>query len=127
MFGINHDFSSENAPLDPLALRGRAPTPTDRVAHLEPDVVNKNDSEEWQLECWRRWPSPANWPAILDIYEAAAFLRVSHWTLRRAAVTGRDGRAALSHQRIGSAIRFRRADLEKFGLVQDRHPRVSAL
>ena len=120
MFGLNSLFETDQV-RHLLAKPGAdSPSLNIRGPHPEDEVVVKNDSGEWQFECWRKWPKPENWPAILDVYEAAAFLRVSHWTLRRATVTGRDGRAKLSHQRIGSVIRFRRSDLEKFGLVKDR-------
>jgi excisionase family DNA binding protein len=56
----------------------------------------------------------------MDVYEAAAYLRVSPDTIRRAVVVARDGRARLAHQRLRSVYRFRKADLDAFGAVPGR-------
>lgn len=77
-------------------------------------------SEAWQSGQWVRWPREEDWPAKLDIYEAAAYLRVSPDTIRRALIVARDGRARLAHQRLGAAYRIRKADLEVFGAVAGR-------
>jgi excisionase family DNA binding protein len=77
-------------------------------------------SETWQNELWVRWPREENWPAKLDIYEAAAYLRVSPDTIRRALIVARDGRARLAHQRLGATYRIRKADLDVFGAVAGR-------
>lgn len=77
-------------------------------------------SAEWQEQCWVRWRTDDDWPFKLDVYEAAAYLRVSSDSIRRAMVTGRDGRAKLSHQRVGSVYRIRRGDLDNFGRVEAR-------
>lgn len=74
----------------------------------------------WQVELWAIWPTDEQWPGVLDLYEAAAFKRVHPDTLRRQCVTDRQGRAKLKHQRIGSAFRIRKADLQNLGIVQDR-------
>lgn len=66
---------------------------------------------------WRRWPREDCWPAKMDVYEAAANLRVSPDTIRRAVVIARDGRAKLALQRLGSVYRFRKGDLDAFGAV----------
>jgi excisionase family DNA binding protein len=71
----------------------------------------------WQKEKWREWSHESDWPAFLDVYESAAYLRVSHHTIHRAVARDRSGRATLPHQRIGSKIRIRRCDLERFGHV----------
>jgi hypothetical protein len=71
-------------------------------------------------ELWTRWPKPEDWPGRLDLYEAAAYLRVNHKTVRRACLAGRDGRAALRHQRIGAQYRIAKRDLDTLGLVQGR-------
>jgi hypothetical protein len=72
-------------------------------------------TEDWQLALWRRWPLEQDWPGILDIYEAAAYSRVSPASIRRATTPGRDGRARLAHRR--SPIRIRKADLDVYRLV----------
>jgi excisionase family DNA binding protein len=77
-------------------------------------------SAAWQDALWRRWPREACWPAKMDVYEAAAYLRVSPDTIRRAVVVARDGRARLAHQRLRSVYRFRKADLDAFGAVPGR-------
>lgn len=86
-----------------------------------PKATNREKSSpEWQDELWRRWPREEDWPARLDVYEAAAYLRLSPDTIRRALVQARDGRAKLAHQRIGSIYRIRRVDLDTFGKVEAR-------
>lgn len=67
-----------------------------------------------------RWPDEIAWPAKLDIYEAAAYLRVSPDTIRRHLAVARDGRARLAHQRVGSVYRIRRVDLDAIGAVPGR-------
>jgi hypothetical protein len=80
----------------------------------------EKSSTAWQDELWRRWPREEDWPARLDVYEAAAYLRLSPDSIRRALVQARDGRAKLAHQRIGSIYRIRRVDLDTFGKVEAR-------
>lgn len=80
-------------------------------------------SETWQNELWMRWPREECWPAKLDIYEAAAYLRVSPDTIRRAVVVARDGHARLAHQRLGAVYRIRKSDLDTFGMIQGRAAR----
>ena len=80
-------------------------------------------STEWQTALWRRWPRDECWPAEMDVYEAAAYLRVSPDTIRRALVVARDGRARLAHQRLGSIYRIRKSDLDMFGVIPGRHGR----
>jgi hypothetical protein len=77
-------------------------------------------SPEWQEGCWTRWPKEESWPGVLDLYEAAARVRMSPDTLRRAAATGRDGKAKLAHQRFGTSYRFRTRDIDSYGLVTGR-------
>ncbi|MBL9212708.1 MAG: hypothetical protein JNL92_19760, partial [Opitutaceae bacterium] len=48
-------------------------------------------SATWQDALWRRGPREDCWPAKMDVYEAAAYLRVSPDTIRRAVVIARDG------------------------------------
>jgi len=81
----------------------------------------RKSAEEWQLAIWRRWPRHDDWPGKLDLYEFAAYLRVSPSTLRRATETDRADRAHLRHQRIGSAYRIDRRDLDTHGLVDGRN------
>jgi hypothetical protein len=86
-----------------------------------PNATNREKSSTaWQDELWRRWPREEDWPARLDVYEAAAYLRLSPDSIRRALVQARDGRAKLAHQRIGSIYRIRRVDLDSFGKVDAR-------
>ena len=76
-------------------------TGTDAQTKLGPNEVTARArsharikaSETWQSKLWLRWPREDCWPAKLDIYEAAAYLRVSPDTIRRALVVARDGRA----------------------------------
>lgn len=75
---------------------------------------------EWQDLQWAKWPTPAHWPGVLDLYEAAAYRRVHPDTIRRATVPGRDHKAKLRHQRFGSGLRFSKGDLDRFGVVEER-------
>ena len=77
-------------------------------------------SSTWQDRLWQNWPREECWPAKMDIYEAAAYLRVSPDTIRRAVVVARDGKARLAHQRLGSIFRIRKIDLDTFGVVPAR-------
>lgn len=91
------------------------------MAATRNQVTPLKSSREWQDEQWRKWPSEADWPGSLDLYEAAAFRRVSPATIRRAIVKDRAGCASLRHQRLGrTGLRFAKADLQAFGLVPDR-------
>jgi hypothetical protein len=70
---------------------------------------------------WRKWAGENDWPGVLDLYEAAAFLRVDYKSIWRACQVGRsDHKARLRHQRIGSAYRIRRDDLVTLGRVEAR-------
>lgn len=77
-------------------------------------------SEAWQNRLWQNWPREECWPAKMDIYEAAAYLRVSPDTIRRAVIVARDGKARLAHQRLGAIYRIRKIDLDTFGVVPGR-------
>lgn len=78
-------------------------------------------SAAYSAELWKQWPRPDQWPAFLDLYEAAAYKRVEYKTLWRACkVSKTDGKARLRHQRFGAAYRIARADLDRFGLVEGR-------
>jgi len=77
-------------------------------------------AEAWQNDLWLRWPRVECWPGILDIYEAAAYLRVSPDTIRTPVTVGRDGKAKLAHQRPNSIYRIRKTDLDAFGSVEGR-------
>lgn len=85
-----------------------------RAIHLE------KCSQAWQLAQWATWPAEELWPGRLDLYEAAAFKRVSWATVRRACQPDRNGRAALEHERIGTSYRIRKGALAKWGVVQAR-------
>ncbi len=56
----------------------------------------------------------------MDVYEAAAYLRVSPDTIRRAVRVARDGKAQLAHQRLGSIYRIRKIDLDAYGVIPGR-------
>jgi hypothetical protein len=77
-------------------------------------------SPDWQYGCWKRWPKEDSWPGVLDLYEAAARVRMSPDSLRRAAATGRDGRAKLAHRRIGISYRFSLREIDNYGLIHAR-------
>ncbi len=77
-------------------------------------------SAAWQDTLWRCWPRKECWPAKMDVYEAAAYLRVSPDTIPRALVGARDGKAKLAHQRVGAVYRLRKVDLDAFGSVPVR-------
>jgi hypothetical protein len=77
----------------------------------EEDLRRVKSSAGWQLEQWRRWPDENAWPGVLDVYEAAAFLRVHPWTIRTAIKAHDEGRPGIPAQRIGGAIRIRKVDL----------------
>lgn len=77
-------------------------------------------SSAWQDRLWQNWPREECWPAKMDIYEAAAYLRVSPDTIRRAVIVARDGKARLAHQRLGSIYRIRKIDLDSFGVIPGR-------
>lgn len=77
-------------------------------------------SREWQDAQWRKWPTPAHWPESLDVYEAAAYKRISPSSIIRASEPGRDGKAKLGHQRFGGIRRYSKATLDAFGVVPQR-------
>ncbi len=77
-------------------------------------------SRAWQAELWALWPTEAQWPGVLDIYEAAAYRRVCPDTIRSLCAPDRKKQAALEHQRIGASYRIRKLALERMGLVQER-------
>jgi hypothetical protein len=83
-------------------------------------VQKYKSSEQYRDTLWRKYPAIDNWPQILDIYEAAAFLRVSPDTIRRALTCGRDGKARLAHSRPAGIYRIRTSDLLAFGRVEGR-------
>lgn len=77
-------------------------------------------SESWQLEQWKLRTCAKDWPDVLDLYESAAYLRVSYNTVRAACMKDRNGKAQLRHQRIGTSYRIRRMNLDALGAVPDR-------
>jgi hypothetical protein len=77
-------------------------------------------SREYQDLLWKKWPTEVDWPGKLDVYEAAAYCRVSPDLIRDALTLGRDGRAKLPHSRLGIVYRIRKADLDCFGQVLGR-------
>lgn len=96
-----------------------------RIA-LDPSKRNTNASRqlkgtrEWQDAQNAEWAARGFVPASLDLYEAAAYKRVCLETIRRACIPDREGKAALKHQRFGAAYRIAKADLDRFGLVDER-------
>lgn len=86
----------------------------------EPSARIGRRSPEFQAQLWAKWPLAEQWPAKLDLYEAAAYLRCNYITLWRACKCGRDGRARLAHQRIGRDYRIDRRTLDAFGSVKQR-------
>lgn len=74
----------------------------------------------WQQTQWQRWPTIESWPEVLDVAEAAAFLRVHPDMIRRSLRRDRLGQAALAHQRIGGRYRIRKTALLEFGHVTSR-------
>lgn len=86
-------------------------------------AAKTKSTAEWQDSIWQRWPREECWPAKMDIYEAAAYLRISPDTIRRAVIVARDGKARLAHQRLGSIYRIRKIDLDAFGVVPGRSVR----
>lgn len=83
-------------------------------------TVRTKRSAAYAFELWQQWPSPAQWPGVMDLYEAAAYRRVDYKTLWRACQKGRDGCARLSHQRFGTDYRITKDALDNFGLVKQR-------
>jgi hypothetical protein len=93
----------------------------DKRGHESFKTMNAfKSSPDWQDSCWTRWPKEESWPGILDLYEAAARVRMSPDTIRRATATGRDGRAKLAHRRIGTSYRFWLRDIDNYGIVLGR-------
>lgn len=101
----------------PVALRARDSQP---LSSGKPRGEAYRRSAAFAIECWARWPRVEDWPDNLDLCEAAAYKRINYTTLWHACQTGRDGRAALRHQRFGAKRIFRKRDLDAFGEVADR-------
>jgi hypothetical protein len=83
-------------------------------------VIISKKSAEYAEALWAKWPTPAQWPGSLDLYEAAAYRRISYGTIWRACQIDRAGKAALAHQRFGTVYRISRAALDAFGVVGER-------
>ena len=77
-------------------------------------------SRAFQDLLWRKWPAETDWPGKLDVYEAAAYCRVSPDLIRDSLTLGRDGKARLPHNRLGGIYRIRKVDLDCFGQVLGR-------
>ncbi len=92
-----------------------------QLAELQAETGRSRRSPEFAARCWQRWPQEADWPGVLDLYEAAAFLRVDYKSIWRACQPSRtDGLARLAHQRIGNTYRIHRTDLARLGRVEAR-------
>lgn len=114
MFGLNELFSQAGAGTAEFAHKKSPTARPDRASH------DQQAPADFCEKCWQKWPRPEDWPPFLDALEAAAYLRISYWTILRLSIKGRDGRARLAHQRLGVAYRFRRATLDAYGQVQGR-------
>ena len=112
------DFSATEQSQERAAIVGSSPLWAPAAGNSTAAKIKA--SEAWQDRLWRTWPREECWPAKMDIYEAAAYLRVSPDTIRRAVIVGRDGKARLAHQRLGSIYRIRKIDLDVFGAVAGR-------
>jgi hypothetical protein len=77
-------------------------------------------SREFQDGLWTKWPAETDWPGRLDVYEAAAYCRVSPDLIRDALTLGRDGKARLPHNKLGNIYRIRKSDLDVYGQVLGR-------
>lgn len=82
----------------------------------------EKSTRDWQNSLWAHWPTEAQWPTPLDLYESAAYKRVHPDTIRRLCTPDRKGQAKLRHQRIGASFRIRKADLDAIGMVAQRGP-----
>jgi excisionase family DNA binding protein len=77
-------------------------------------------STQRSLKYWEQWKLPDDWPHLLNVMEAAAYLRVSQDVVCDALHIARDGRARLAHHRFGRRIIIRRSDLDAFSYVEGR-------
>jgi hypothetical protein len=93
-----------------------------QIESARPRRLNHRLTGEYQLSLWARWPRPEDWPGRLDIYEAAAYLRVAYNTVWRACKPGRDGKACLAHQRLGDRTVICKGSLDRWGAVEQRAP-----
>lgn len=123
MDGMDSGHVAGIAMTEPHACCARGNTACEDLiscASVRQSAKKLKSSDEWQSALWMRWPNESAWPVKLDIYEAAAYLRVSPDTIRRFLAVARDGKARLAHQRVGSVYRIRRVDLEALGSVAGR-------
>lgn len=106
----------------PLDLGDRTPEKGGRLAGREKPktAAQIKATEEWQAGLWQKWPQENLWPVKMDVYEAAAYMRVSPDSIYRDLVQGRDGKAALQHQSVRGGYRIKRVDLDAHGLVKGR-------
>jgi hypothetical protein len=96
------------------------PMPAPGGSGVRGNATKSKSSRKFQIELWQQWPTEADWPGILDVYEAAAYRRVSPDMIRRALTLGRDSKSKLAHSRYGVAYRIRKVDLDNFGRVLGR-------
>jgi len=93
-----------------------------KAIHKKKTKAQLKAESRWQSSQWKKWPDKKDWPGTLDVYESAAYLRVSPDLLRSRLRPGRDRKAELGHQRIGGVYRIDRSDLDNLGRVLGRRP-----
>ena len=80
-------------------------------------------SIQYQDDLWRKWPRAEDWPAVLDIYKSAAYIRASYSYVWDNCQLDRDGRAALPHKRIAQDTESARRTLTVSDKWADAMPR----
>ena len=78
-------------------------------------------SRAWQNELWRQRPRYSDWTGSLDVYESAAYLRISPKFIRQRLCIVTDENhgifAEIPHLRVGAVWRIKKEHLEQFGAV----------
>jgi excisionase family DNA binding protein len=117
---VLQNFTSKASALPRLLAESTSSVPLRENVETHCTAAKMKSTAEWQHGLWTRWPREDCWPAKMDVYEAAAYLRVSPDTIRRAVTVARDGKARLAHQRLGAIYRIRKIDLDAYGVVPGR-------